>query len=283
MWRLRVTDLAELGNEVEWTDHSAAAQTRSAVSRADGRLRDIAEWLAGTQHQFPPQPPKRPRWLTIGEVSPTTAAIAVDVEVTAGALELPAHAGVERALEAGVTAADVVVDSGADLLLVSGRDDSPASAVLVSVLTGAEPVSLLPRGAAAVDTSAWIARAEHLRDARRAVSDLSNRPDDLLEALNHPPLAAMVGLILRAAARRTPIVLDGAMASSAALLCYGVQARVGRWWQFADLAADPVQARVVTELIQEPILTLSTSGGSGIAALLTVPVLRAAADLVTQA
>lgn len=268
-------DLAALGAAVEWTDVAAAREARSAAPAASGRLGELTAWWSGVQGHYPPHPPKRVRCAVVGGAGADTAAIAADLDVGLVGFEVPDT--VDAAFAAGVRAADDEVDSGTDLLVVADPDDSPAAAVLVSVLTGAEPVALLPRGAAAVDTAAWIARAVGLRDARRAASQLRHDANALLAAVGNASLAATVGLVLRAAARRTPIVLDGTAALAAGLLCHDVQPRAAQWWRVADRAADPVHRAVVRELGVHPLLDLGTTSGDGIAGLLTTPLLHAAA------
>jgi nicotinate-nucleotide--dimethylbenzimidazole phosphoribosyltransferase len=183
---------------------------------------------------------------------------------------------VPDAVAGGVAMADAEVDGGADLVVVAAPDASAVPALVVSVLTGAEPVALLPRGAAATDTAAWIARAEYLRDTRRGVAALRHEPGRLLIATGDVVLAMVTGFVLRAVARRTPLLLDGAAAAAAALIAYRVQPRAGRWWRFADRSADPVHVRVTRDLEQVPILDLGTTAGDGTVGLLAVPLVRAA-------
>ncbi|MDT4927876.1 MAG: nicotinate-nucleotide--dimethylbenzimidazole phosphoribosyltransferase [Pseudonocardiales bacterium] len=272
-------DLVALAADVEWTDAAAAASARAETRVADGRLAELVEWLASTQGRYPPERPARPRCIVMGPVSDSTAAIAETFDVGVRSVDVAADASVSAALTAGAAAADDEVDAGADLLIVADPDSSAAPAVLVSLLTGAEPVALLPRGAAATDTAAWISRAEYLRDARRRVAQLRGRPDELLAELDHPPLAATTAFLLRAAGRRTPIILDGSAAAAAALLGYETQSRTGRWWRLADTSSDPVHVRVAEELVQRPLLDLGTSSGDGTAGLLALAVLRAAVHL----
>lgn len=274
-------DLAALGADVEWTDAAATTEARTGATPAGGRLDELTGWLAGVQSHYPPHPPKRVRCVVVGGASADTAAVAADLDVGLSTLDVTGTGtdadAVAAACAAGVDAADAEVDGGTDLLIVADPDPSPAAAVLVSVLTGAEPVALLPRGAAAVDTAAWIARATHLRDARGRALPARHDANALLTALGEPSLAATVGLVLRAAARRTPTVLDGTAALAAALLCHDVQPRSALWWRVADRSADPVHRAVVRELTVQPLLDLATTSGDGLAGLLTVPLLHAAA------
>jgi nicotinate-nucleotide--dimethylbenzimidazole phosphoribosyltransferase len=269
-------DLLALGADVEWTSFEAANTTRESADPLQGRLGELAEWLASAQGVAPPKEPARPRCVVFGPASPAAAAAAALLDIGLVEVRVEPDATVPDALAQGVAAADAEVDAGADLLVVADPDRSAASALLVSLLAGVEPVALLPRGTAAIDTAAWVARAEYLRDARRTVADKRDDPAELITALGHAPLAATAGLVLRASARRTPLVLDGAAAAAAALACQRIQPRSGRWWRFADSSPDPVHAQVLEELDQRPVLDLATSAGDGTAGLLTVPLLRAA-------
>ncbi len=269
-----MTDLLALGAEVRGTDAEAATAARTHVRPTAGRLGDLAEWLAAASASYPPAPAKRARMVVIGSITPTVRALADAAEV--GLREL---APGDDAVATGIAAADDEVDRGADLLVLAARDATLAPAVAVGLLTGAEPVALLPRGARAVDSGAWIEHAGRLRDARRGVAELRHAPGQLLESLHSPVLAAATGFLLRAVARRTPVVLDGAAALAAALLCYEVQPRAGQWWRVSDSSVDAVHGRAVEYLLQPPVLGLDSSSGDGVAGLLAVPVLRTAAAL----
>lgn len=269
-------DLLGLGADVVWPSFAAAAAVREAADPRYGRLAEWAEWLAAVQDAADPRSPARVRCVAFGMLSAAAAAVAEADAVEVREVALDPGATVPDALAQGVAAADAEVDAGADLIVVADRDEAAAAAVLVSLLAGVEPVALLPRGPAAVDTAAWIARAEYLRDARRAAAGERTDPAGLLTVLGHAPLAATTGFLLRACARRTPLVLDGPAVAAAALAAHHAQPRCDRWWRFADAAADPVHARVVAELNQRPLLDLATGTGDGTTGLLCVPLLRAA-------
>ena len=268
-----MTALLEVGTGVGWPDLDAAAEARQVPTRP-GRFAELVEWLAGVQGRFPPEQPQRVRGLLLGPISDAVAELAARRDVGLRSSDLDTDA--TKAFAQGVDAADREIDEGADLLVLAGRDATSAPAVLVSVLTGAEPVALLPRGAGAVDSAQWIAAAEELRDGRRAVAELRSRPDELLAALGSPVVAAAAGFALRAAARRTGVVLDGDAVLAAALLCIDSQPRAREWWQLADTATGRAPARVIDRLERTPLLDLRTGNGDGAAGLLAVEVLRAA-------
>jgi nicotinate-nucleotide--dimethylbenzimidazole phosphoribosyltransferase len=272
-----VTDLLALGAEVRGTDAEAATAARAHARPSIGRLADLAEWLAATTGAYPPPRPGRVRMAIIGSGTASAAALADDAAV--GLVGLRDLAPDDDGFAAGVRAADDEVDGGADLLVLAARDATPAAAVAVGLLTNAEPVALLPRGAQAVDSRAWTEQAVRLRDARRSVASLRHSPAELLDTLDSPALALATGFLLRSVTRRTPVLLDGAAALAAGLICYDVQPRAAQWWRVSDSSADPVHARAAEHLLQQPILGLGASSGDGVAGLLAVTVVRTAAAL----
>lgn len=268
----RMSALLEVGAGVDWTDAASGTAARAKLPAGAGRLADALEWLAAARGSAPV---RRARCLVAGEVVGGVVELAAALDVGVQAVSLPADPA--DGFAAGVAVADAEIEAGADLLILAGPDGSIAPALSVSVLTGAEPVALLPRGAAAVDSAAWIQRAATLRDARRRLVPLRSRPEELIAALGSPSLAVLTGLVLRAAARRTPTLLDGVAAAAAALLGQDAQARAVRWWQLADTSDDAVYTRAADHLGGRPLLDLNISLADGTAGLLAFAVLRAAA------
>jgi nicotinate-nucleotide--dimethylbenzimidazole phosphoribosyltransferase len=271
-----VTDLVELGADVDWPDSEAATSLRSRLSAGDGhgRLDELAEWLAGVQGCDPPHDFARVRIVAFGG-----SACAPEVADRAGAavriVDPITDDSTGAAIAAGVAVADDEIDSGADLLIAALSHADTDAALLVSVLTGAEPVKVLPRGAG-LDPEAWMAQAIVVRDGRRRAYPLRDQPAELLAAIGAADLAAVTGFVLRAAGRRTPVLLDGLPAVSAALVAYDAQPRAVRWWRSADLSPHPAHELALTKLGQRSILDLGIGRGDGTAGALAAAVLRVA-------
>ncbi|MEO8888165.1 MAG: nicotinate-nucleotide--dimethylbenzimidazole phosphoribosyltransferase, partial [Jatrophihabitantaceae bacterium] len=191
-------------------------------------------------------------------------------------------ADISQALSLGARTADEEIARGVDLFIAAYPDAGVAAAVAVSVLTSTEPVKVLARGSAATDPDAWMDRAESVRDTRRQVIGFRHQPAELLGALEQPVLAAAVGFVLRAAARRTPVVLDGPAITAAALTAYEAQPRAVRWWWAADTTQDPAHALALTAMGLRSVLDLGLGLNDGTAGLLALPVLRAAGRLVSE-
>jgi nicotinate-nucleotide--dimethylbenzimidazole phosphoribosyltransferase len=188
------------------------------------------------------------------------------------------------AITAGAAVADEEIDAGADLLVAAGIGvgGTTAASTLVSVLTGTEPAKVIGWGSG-IDDAAWMRKTTVVRDARRRAVHHRTDPDRLLSAVGGLEHAALAGFLLQAAARRTPVLIDGAVPASAALVAFQAQPRAAAWWQAAQRGVDPAQARSVDWLSLTPILDLGFAPGDGSGALIAVPLLRAAVRIVPAA
>jgi nicotinate-nucleotide--dimethylbenzimidazole phosphoribosyltransferase len=273
-------DLTALAADVQWTDRDAGTRTAEAMPAACGRLVELADWLASVQGVSPPQEPRRVRLVQFGRAgSAAVAGLAADLDVGVRLVDELPDTPLD-ALAAGLALADREVDSGADVLVVAcPAPVGAAAAVAVSVLATAEPVRVIERGAAATDPQAWMRRASEVRDLRRRVIRYKDEPEQLLAELGDGTLAAAAGFILQAIVRRTPVLLDGVGAHAAALIAYQAQPRTVRWMTAAGTATDPAQVLAMTTMGLRGVLDSAVATGDGIAALIALPALRAAARI----
>jgi nicotinate-nucleotide--dimethylbenzimidazole phosphoribosyltransferase len=184
------------------------------------------------------------------------------------------------AVRAGAALADEEVDCGADLLLTTalGIGGSTAAATIISVITGVEPAKVVGRGSGIGD-DAWMRKVTAVRDARRRGIPLRDDQLGLLAACGGSDLAALTGFVLRAAGRRTPVVLDGVVALAAALVAHEASPRAMRWWMVAQAMPDRGYRAALPRLGLSPIIDLGLSQSGGIGALVSLPLLRAAVRL----
>jgi hypothetical protein len=267
------TDLVSIGADIEWPDSEAGTAVRDRLADRPelGHLAALAEWWHASR---PHENLQRPHLIVVG--TELTELVAGTAE-TLG-LSVRSHDGTGD-VGTGADLADDAIEAGADALFVAAGPGGADAAVAVSVLTNTEPVKVLARGPAATDPDTWMDRAVAVRDARRRCMPVRTDPDALLAELGSARLAVASGLVLRAAARRTPVLIDGPTASAAALIAYETQPRAVRWWTPVDLGTDPMQELALDRMGQQAVLGLGTGLGDGLAAALTVPVIRAAEAL----
>jgi len=184
---------------------------------------------------------------------------------------------VAAALAAGLAVADEEIDAGAQLLLAGNLGvaaSTPASA-LVAVLTATEPARVIGRDDG-IDDAGWIRKCAAVRDARRRAWPHRNDPYRLLAVAGGADLAALAGLLVGAASRRVPVLLDGLVPCAAGLIAQLACPRAVRWWLAGQQSDDPAHELALRRLGLSPVLRLGVQLDQGIGALLALPVLRAA-------
>jgi nicotinate-nucleotide--dimethylbenzimidazole phosphoribosyltransferase len=190
---------------------------------------------------------------------------------------------VERLFEAGRRLAETGADEGTQLLLVAaiGRAATTPAVAVAGALLGGDAASLVGhRGG--VDDRTWMRKCEAVRDALRRARRVAEDPLGLLAAAGGPDLALITGLLLQAAARRTPVVLDGLVPATAAVVAHRIAPAAADWWLAAERYSEPAYGMALDVLAMEPLLSLGLARGDGLAAALTVPMIRAAAALLGE-
>jgi nicotinate-nucleotide--dimethylbenzimidazole phosphoribosyltransferase len=189
----------------------------------------------------------------------------------------------ESAVAAGVAIADEEIDSGADLLVTGdmGIANTTPAAALTALLTGSDAAEVTGRGTG-VDDEAWMRKAAAVRDAMRLSRPHLDDPVELLASCSGADLAAMTGFLLQAAARRTPVVLDGVVSGACALVAHRVAFRSALWWQAGHRSTEPAHELALRKLGLSPMLDYGLRLGEGTGGLLAVPLLRAAAAVLSD-
>ncbi len=188
----------------------------------------------------------------------------------------------ERAIEAGIE----VVEGLADTVDVFGTGDmgiantTPSTAV-VAALTGVAVADLTGRGTGIDDGQ--LARKIAVVERALAV----NRPDpqdglDVLAKVGGFEIGGIAGVVLGAAARRKPVVVDGFISTAGALLAHAMCPTVSQYIIAAHRSAEPGHRAMHAWLGREPLLDLNLRLGEGTGAALAMNLVDAAQRILTQ-
>lgn len=181
------------------------------------------------------------------------------------------------AIAAGRAIADEEVDAGADLLISGdmGIGNTTPATVLIATLTGLEPAVAVGRGTG-IDDYGWMRKTTAVRDAMVRARPIAKDPVALLRTAGGADLAAMAGFLAQAAIRRTPVVLDGVIASAAALLARLLAPGAEDWWVAGHRSTEPTHDAALRKLDLVPMIDMQMRLGEGSGAVTAVPLLRAA-------
>ncbi|HET9655883.1 MAG TPA: nicotinate-nucleotide--dimethylbenzimidazole phosphoribosyltransferase [Kineosporiaceae bacterium] len=180
-------------------------------------------------------------------------------------------------LEAGIQVAVDLVDQGYRCLLTGdmGIANTTASAALISAFTGAEPARVTGRGTG-VDAQTWQLKVDVVAEALRLHRPDPADPVGVLAALGGLEHAALAGFVLGAAARRTPVVLDGVIAGSAALVAQALAPAAVDACVAGHRSVEPGHAVALERLGLTPLVDLQLRLGEGTGALLALPLVQSA-------
>ncbi|MGP3707979.1 nicotinate-nucleotide--dimethylbenzimidazole phosphoribosyltransferase [Gordonia paraffinivorans] len=187
------------------------------------------------------------------------------------------------ALAAGRAIADRLVDSGSDLLIAGemGIGNTTPATVLVGALTRREPVEIVGRGTG-VDDHGWMRKTAAIRDGMRRARKVVHDPLALLAAVGGADLTAVAGFLAQAAVRRTPVILDGLVITAAAMVACELAPGATRWWIAGHRSVEPAHQIALDHLDLKPVLEMSMRLGEGSGAVLALPIVQSAVDIMTS-
>ncbi len=187
------------------------------------------------------------------------------------------------AIEAGIALVDAERATGLDLIGTGemGIGNTTAASAMVAAFTGAGAAEVTGRGTG-VDEAGWRRKVAAIERALEL-----NRPDprdalDVLAKLGGFEIAGLVGVILAGAAHRIPVVVDGFIATAAALAADGLAEHARQVLIASHRSAEPGHGRALEALGLEPYLDLGMRLGEGTGAALAIGLARAAVAVLAE-
>lgn len=195
------------------------------------------------------------------------------------AREALSAAQLEQAIAAGGRLAAELIGRRIDCLALGeiGIGNTTTAAALACALTGASPALAVGRGTGLDAAGLERKRAIVARALERHAH--VHEPRDALRALGGLELAALVGAVLTAASRRTPVILDGYATAVAALAAVRIDPLAGEALVASHRSAEPGHRLVFAELGLEPLLDLRLRLGEASGALLALSIIERAGAL----
>jgi nicotinate-nucleotide--dimethylbenzimidazole phosphoribosyltransferase len=184
-----------------------------------------------------------------------------------------------RAVMAGAGVAEELIESGGVDLLVTGDmgiGNTTPAACLISAFTGGSPKETTGRGTG-IDDRTLKLKVNVVEEALEAHDPDPRDALGVLAAVGGLEHAAIVGVILMGAVYGVPVILDGVVSNSAALVASALAPHSARYLVAGHLSAEPGALIALEYLDLEPLLDLNMRLGEGTGGLVAVPLVRAAA------
>jgi nicotinate-nucleotide--dimethylbenzimidazole phosphoribosyltransferase len=193
----------------------------------------------------------------------------------------PAQA--EAALQVGLDVVSAEIARGLNLVATGdmGIGNTTPSAAIVAAITGAPVAQVTGRGTGVDD--AGLARKVAAIEQALAI----NRPDpadalDVLAKVGGLEIAGLAGVMLGAAARRVPVVVDGFISGAAALIAAGLNPAVTGYLIAAHRSVELGHRVMLAHLGLAPLFDLELRLGEGTGAALAFHLVEAAARVQNE-
>ncbi|WP_314304937.1 nicotinate-nucleotide--dimethylbenzimidazole phosphoribosyltransferase [Brevibacillus parabrevis] len=188
-----------------------------------------------------------------------------------------------QSLAVGIELAQQIIDEGAKVLIVGevGIGNTTASSAILSALTGADPDEIVGRGTG-LDEAGWQRKKAVVREALALHRPDADQPLDVLAKVGGLEIGAMAGAVIGAASRRVPVLLDGFIATVAALLAVRLEPGVADYLIAGHRSQEPGHAFVLNVLGKQPLLDLNLRLGEGSGAAVAFSIVEASARMVRE-
>ena len=187
------------------------------------------------------------------------------------------------AVMSGAGIAEELIESGVDLLVTGdmGIGNTTPAAALISTFTCRSPGEVTGRGTG-IDDATFEIKVRVVEEALRLHEPDPADPLGVLAALGGLEHAAIIGLVLMGAVYGVPVLLDGVVSNSVALVAHALAPDCAGYLIAGHLSTEPGAAVALRYLGLDPVLNLDMRLGEGTGGLLAVPIVRAAASVLGE-
>ena len=188
-----------------------------------------------------------------------------------------------KAIEVGIEIVNNKADGGLDVVGTGdmGIGNTTASSAIFAAMTGKPTHEVTGRGTGLTDEQL----AHKIDVIKRALA--VNRPDpsqplDVLAKVGGFEIGGLAGVMLGAAARRIPVVIDGFISGAAALIAVALAPRLKDYIIAAHVSAEAGHPALLKHLGLKPLLNLDMRLGEGTGAALGIFIAEAAAKTLNE-
>ncbi len=185
-----------------------------------------------------------------------------------------------QAMNIGRQSAERAVTKGMDLFIGGemGIGNTSAATALACILTD-NAVEVLAGPGTGLDSKGVLHKITVIKAALNLHKSKIDSPVTALQYLGGFEIAALTGAFIACAQMGVPVLVDGFIASTAALVATQQCDGVGDWLFYAHASAEPGHKHIMKALQAEPLLDMGMRLGEGSGAAVAVPLLRMACSL----
>ncbi len=193
------------------------------------------------------------------------------------------RAQAEQAIEAGIEIVTREIDRGADLIGTGdmGIGNTTPSSAIVAAITGRSANEVTGRGTGVDDA---VLAHKKVVIARALEFHKPNAADalDVLSKVGGFEIGELAGVMIGAASRNVPVVIDGFISGAAALIAFGLAPAIQPYLIPAHRSVEIGHRAVLEHLKLNPLLDLDLRLGEGTGAALGISLCLASAKILDE-
>jgi nicotinate-nucleotide--dimethylbenzimidazole phosphoribosyltransferase len=188
-----------------------------------------------------------------------------------------------EALEAGIEIVNGEAKKGLDIVGTGdmGIGNTTASSAIFAAMTGLPPEKVTGRGTGLTDEQ-LIHKTDCIRRALECNKPDKSKPVEVLAKVGGFEIGGLAGVMLGAAAKRIPVVIDGFISGAAALIAMGLAPQIKDYIIAAHVSAEAGHAAMLKYMGLRPLLSLDLRLGEGTGAALGIFIAEAAVRTLNE-
>lgn len=188
-----------------------------------------------------------------------------------------------KAIEAGIEIFENEFKKGIDIVGTGdmGIGNTTASSAVAAVLTGHSVEKVTGRGTG-IGSKMLKNKIKVIKRAIKLNKPNPKDPVDVLSKVGGFEIGGLTGIILSAASKNMPVVIDGFISGAAALIAYHLEPKVKDYLIAAHCSVERGHREILKHIGLQPLLDLNMRLGEGTGAALGMNIIEAAVKVLTQ-
>jgi nicotinate-nucleotide--dimethylbenzimidazole phosphoribosyltransferase len=189
----------------------------------------------------------------------------------------------ERAIEAGIETVTSEIEKGLDIVGTGdmGIGNTTSSSAICAVLTGRTAVEVTGRGTG-IDDKQLQHKIEVINRALVVNKPEAAKPLEVLAKVGGLEIGGLAGIMLGAASRRVPVMIDGFISGAAALIAAGLCPRCKEYMIAGHVSVEPGHKYMLEHLGIKPLLNLDMRLGEGTGAALGISLAETSCRILSE-
>ncbi len=187
------------------------------------------------------------------------------------------------AIKCGIDLAEASYEEGVSIIGIGemGIGNTTPSSAIFSVVTGLSPEDVTGKGTG-IDEKRFKNKISVIKRAIEVNKPDPGDPIDILKKVGGFEIGAMLGVIIGASYRKIPVVVDGFISTSSAILAYLMKKEIKDYLFFSHLSAENGHRAALSFIGEKPMLDLGMRLGEGTGAALAMSILEASLKIFCE-